>query len=148
MQSPQPTSSPAPTLLESTLSAVSAAVLLHTPLPAQVTSLLRALFPSAAGLLASAPAADGLGMEVCSLLPACEDGEGSALGQLAAPLPAGGTLCFGLHQAPALHELALMEAFAAALATRLHQADNSLPVSLGPVPGAALPWIAERCFTF
>lgn len=150
MQSPQPASSPAPTLLESTLSAVAAAVLLRAPLPAQVVALLRALFPSAAELLASAPAADGLGLEVCSLLPA----PAAPREQLAAPLPAGGALCFGLRKGPAPGELALMEAFAAALAARLGQLDASLQVRCGvcavlcravPCPrGGAIDWRGGR----
>lgn len=100
---------------------MAATVQSRAPLPPQVSALLHALFPSAAELLASAPAADGLGLEVCTLLSACGGVAAAAHEQLAAPLPAGGALRFSLLRAPARCELILMEAFAAALAARLGQ---------------------------
>ncbi|KAL4436559.1 hypothetical protein ABPG75_003698 [Micractinium tetrahymenae] len=138
-ESPRPLSGPAPTLLESTLSTVAAAVLLHMPLPAQVQSLLRALFPSAAELLASAPATDGLGLEVCILLPAPAGSRAAAREQLAAALPAGGALRFSLSRAPSLGERALMGAFAAALAARLDPRDACLQAPALPQHPATPP---------
>lgn len=117
---------------------VAAAARCASPPSLPTCELLAQLFPSAAGVSACVPSADGLGYACADLLPrACTPGcpagccakqgeAGKQCGKLVEPLPGGGLLAFALAQPPAEVERALMRAFAAALADHLHPKDSLL----------------------
>lgn len=118
--------------MELTMEEVAAAARCASPPSLPTCELLAQLFPSAAGVSACVPSADGLGYACADLLPrACTPGcpagccakqgeAGKQCGKLVEPLPGGGLLAFALAQPPAEVERALMRAFAAALADHLH----------------------------
>ena len=90
--------------------------------------MLGQLFPSAAGISACVPSADGLGVACADLLPracaarcpaGCAPHCGKQCGKLVEPLPGGGLLAFALAHPPSEVERSLMEAFAAALSDQL-----------------------------
>ena len=90
------------------------------PLGAATAALLRGLFPSAAGLSACVPSADGLGYTVATLLPPPSPHQQAAeLAELLQPLACGGQLAFTLAGAPGGAERQIMAAFAASLSDRL-----------------------------
>ena len=123
--------SSSPCLMELTMEEVAAAARCASPPSLPTCALLAQLFPSAAGVSACVPSADGLGYACTDLLPrACTPGcpagccakqgeAGKQCGKLVEPLPGGGLLAFALAQPPAEVERALMRAFAAALSDHL-----------------------------
>lgn len=96
---------------------VAAAARYASPPSLPTCALLSQLFPSAAGLSACVPSADGLGYACADLLlpSAC----GQQCAKLVEPLPCGGLLSFALAHPPAEMERQLMRAFAAELSDRL-----------------------------
>lgn len=121
-QSGFPLQSPAaaPCLMDLTLVEVAVAARAAAPLGAATAALLRGLFPSAAGLSACVPSADGLGYTVATLLPPPSPHQQAAeLAELLQPLACGGQLAFTLAGAPGGAERQIMAAFAASLSDRL-----------------------------
>lgn len=108
---------------------VAAAARCASPPSLPTCLMLEQLFPSAAGISACVPSADGLGVACVDLLPrACAarcpagcapHGCGKQCGKLVEPLPGGGLLAFALAHPPSEVERSLMEAFAAALSDQL-----------------------------
>ena len=127
----QPQAGPHPTLMHTVMAAVASAARGGQPLCDGNLQLLQLLFPSAAGITATLPSADGLGVAVVPLLaqqpavaPAGAGGaatpKAAPAAKLTQPLPAGGVLTFSLAAAhlPAA-EQQLMQAFATELCSRL-----------------------------
>ncbi|KAI3427392.1 hypothetical protein D9Q98_010307 [Chlorella vulgaris] len=149
-----------PPLLDVVMGSVCVAARHGAALPQSTRQLLQQLFPSARAISATVPSADGLGMAVVTLMQP-QPGQRSsrdastlpplpptAARQVAQPLPAGGSLSFGLAVHPPAIERQLMEAFAAELGSRLtggslEAGTHPLLADAAATPGASMP---HDCF--
>lgn len=142
-----------PPLLDVVMGSVCVAARHGAALPQSTRQLLQQLFPSARAISATVPSADGLGMAVVTLMQP-QPGQRSsrdaaalpplpptAARHVAQPLPAGGSLSFGLAVHPPAIERQLMEAFAAELGSRLN--GGSLEVRCGGDGGQGV--LAAAC---